>query len=207
MLMDLRRMREWGWERKLLPLYEEFKSSVVFGDQDLVNIYFSYHPHQLHLLPCEYNYRPDYCMYGDKLCLATQGIRIIHGNRGFFHREETEPVFSQLYSALRKVSRIFAEILIADLILNISQVLIDGSPICSDFLLEAESEIRSRNTSSCNLLHEKFLRFPRKILQPCEDWHVRMASKHETRGLMMEKQKCWQMTSLSRTIAVSGGVC
>lgn len=105
MLMDLGRMREWGWERKLIPLYEEFKSKVVFGDQDLVNIYFSFHPHQLHPLPCEYNYRPDYCMYGDKLCLATQGIRLVHGNRGFFHREETEPIFSQLYSALRKVSR------------------------------------------------------------------------------------------------------
>lgn len=104
MLMDLKRMRDWGWERKLIPLYEQFKSSVVFGDQDLVNIYFSYHPHQLHLLPCEFNYRPDSCMYGDKLCLATQGIRIIHANRGFFHREETEPIFSQLFSAFRKVS-------------------------------------------------------------------------------------------------------
>lgn len=104
MLMDLKKMREVGWERTLIPLYEQFKSSVVFGDQDLVNIYFSYHPHQLHLLPCEFNYRPDSCMYGDKLCLATEGIRIIHGNRGFFHREETEPIFSQLYSALRKVS-------------------------------------------------------------------------------------------------------
>lgn len=110
MLMDLKRMREWGWERKLVPLYEEFKSSVVFGDQDLVNIYFSYNPHQLHLLPCEYNYRPDYCMYGDKLCLATQGIKLIHGNRGFFHREETEPIFSQLYSAMRKVAIVFSGI-------------------------------------------------------------------------------------------------
>lgn len=104
MLMDLQRMRSLEWERKLMPLYEEFKSTIVFGDQDLINIYFSFNPHQLHPLPCEYNYRPDYCMYGDKLCLATRGIRLIHGNRGFFHREETEPIFSQLYSALRKVS-------------------------------------------------------------------------------------------------------
>lgn len=61
------------------------------------------------------------------------------------------------------------EFVISELILGTFQVVIDGSPICSDFLLEAESEIRSRNTSSCNLLHEKFLRFPRQILQPCED--------------------------------------
>lgn len=102
MLMDLKMMREQKWEQQLEPIYEHFKFRIVFGDQDLINIYFSLNPHQLFMLPCEVNFRPDHCMYM-QMCDALDGIKLIHGNRGYFHKNENEPVFSQIYSAIQKV--------------------------------------------------------------------------------------------------------
>lgn len=102
MLMDLKRMREERWEQLLLPIFEEYNLSLVFGDQDIINIYFYFHSSQLHVLPCELNYRPDHCMYGS-MCPARGGIKLIHGNRGYFHKPENQPIFSQIYNTIQKV--------------------------------------------------------------------------------------------------------
>lgn len=106
MLMDLARMRELQWEQKSKKIYENYNLSLVFGDQDIINIYFHFHPHELFLLPCEMNYRPDHCMYMS-LCPATNGIKLIHGNRGYFHKAESQPVFSQIYDAILKVRNVY----------------------------------------------------------------------------------------------------
>lgn len=104
MLMDLARMRELKWEQKSKNIYETYnlRGVLVFGDQDIINIYFHFHAHELFLLPCEMNYRPDHCMYMS-LCPAINGIKLIHGNRGYFHKAESQPVFSQIYDAILKV--------------------------------------------------------------------------------------------------------
>lgn len=102
MLMNLERMRQLKWEQKMLPIYQKYNLKLVFGDQDLINIYFAFHPEQLYILPCEFNYRPDHCMYMS-FCPADSGIQLIHGNRGYFHKPEDQPVFSQIYDTIQKV--------------------------------------------------------------------------------------------------------
>lgn len=44
MLMNLTRMREFKWVEYILPLYKEYKLKITWGDQDLINILFFYHP-------------------------------------------------------------------------------------------------------------------------------------------------------------------
>lgn len=109
MLMDLARMRKLQWEQKSKHIYEGYNLTLVFGDQDIINIYFHFHPNELFLLPCEMNYRPDHCMYGS-LCSAAEGIKLIHGNRGYFHKAESQPVFSQIYEAMLKVRDTFNQL-------------------------------------------------------------------------------------------------
>ena len=101
MLMKLDKMRQLKWERQITDIYETFNTRIVFGDQDLINIYFSSNPQQLFLMPCEFNYRPDHCMF--LMCPAKEGIKLIHGNRGYFHKEDNESIFILIYEAFRKV--------------------------------------------------------------------------------------------------------
>lgn len=42
--MNLTRMRQFGWEKYLAPIYKEFKLKITWGDQDIINIIFHYHP-------------------------------------------------------------------------------------------------------------------------------------------------------------------
>ena len=44
MLMNLTRMRAFKWEEYILPLHKEYKLKITWGDQDLINILFFYHP-------------------------------------------------------------------------------------------------------------------------------------------------------------------
>lgn len=108
MLMDLKKMREVMWEKTLMPIYDKYNLRIVFGDQDILNIYFHFNSDQLYILPCEFNYRPDHCMYVS-LCSAPKGIQIVHGNRGYFHKAD-QPIFSQIYDVMQKV-RTFLTIL------------------------------------------------------------------------------------------------
>lgn len=86
---------------------------LFFADQDLLNIYFHEHPERVLPIPCDWNYRPDHCIYGSNCPLATntvglwsqcppspattpalltsalnsdiwQGAWLVHGNRGVF---------------------------------------------------------------------------------------------------------------------------
>lgn len=106
MLMNLKKMRLINWEQSLLPIYNQYHTNLVWGDQDILNIYFHLHPDELNLLPCEFNYRPDHCIYMS-LCEVKDGIKILHGNRGYFHKDQNQPIFSQIYSAFQKVCSLF----------------------------------------------------------------------------------------------------
>lgn len=44
MLMNLTRMRAFQWESHLAPIYEKYKQKITWGDQDILNILFHYHP-------------------------------------------------------------------------------------------------------------------------------------------------------------------
>ncbi|KAK7802919.1 hypothetical protein U0070_013815 [Myodes glareolus] len=115
-----------AWEDMLLPLYQKYKNAITWGDQDLLNIIFYFNPgivlssyiinngcpfHQrsqnlskyecLYVFPCQWNYRPDHCMYGSNCKEAErEGVSVLHGNRGVYH-DDKQPTFRALYEAIR----------------------------------------------------------------------------------------------------------
>ncbi|XP_046635726.1 glucoside xylosyltransferase 2-like [Daphnia pulicaria] len=104
MLMNLTRMRHFGWEKYVVPIYHEYKSKIVWGDQDIINIVFHFHPEKLYVYPCHYNYRPDHCMYMSVCKTAEeQGIHVLHGNRGSFHNKK-QPAFKAVYATIEQYS-------------------------------------------------------------------------------------------------------
>lgn len=53
--------------------------------------------------PCQWNYRPDHCIYGSNCESAEEeGVHILHGNRGVYH-DGKQPAFRAVYEAIRKV--------------------------------------------------------------------------------------------------------
>lgn len=44
MLMNLTRMRQFQWTEYVVPIYKKFKLRITWGDQDIINIIFHYHP-------------------------------------------------------------------------------------------------------------------------------------------------------------------
>ncbi|XP_006630704.1 glucoside xylosyltransferase 2 [Lepisosteus oculatus] len=111
MLMNLTRIRSTlfknsmipaglSWEDLLYPLYQKYKNHITWGDQDLLNIIFHYNPECLYIFPCEWNYRPDHCMYGSNCKGAEEeGVSVLHGNRGVYH-DDKQPAFRAVYEAI-----------------------------------------------------------------------------------------------------------
>ncbi|XP_055238965.2 glucoside xylosyltransferase 2 isoform X2 [Gorilla gorilla gorilla] len=112
MLMNLTRIRSTqfknsmiptglAWEDMLYPLYQKYKNAITWGDQDLLNIIFYFNPECLYVFPCQWNYRPDHCMYGSNCREAEhEGVSVLHGNRGVYH-DDKQPTFRALYEAIR----------------------------------------------------------------------------------------------------------
>ncbi|KAG8439762.1 hypothetical protein GDO86_005798 [Hymenochirus boettgeri] len=114
MLMNMTRMRRkhfkndmttsrLHWGDLLLPLFKKYKLNITWGDQDLLNIMFSHNPESLFVFPCQWNYRPDHCIYGSNCHEAEDGIFVLHGNRGVYH-DEKQPAFRAVYEAFRNYS-------------------------------------------------------------------------------------------------------
>lgn len=100
MLMNLTRMRASNWTEKILEAYHKYKLSITWGDQDLLNIVFHDNPGLLYIYTCDWNYRPDHCIYGN-ICgpAKDNGISVIHGNRGVYHNNK-EPFFKAIYKTI-----------------------------------------------------------------------------------------------------------
>ncbi|XP_006974368.2 glucoside xylosyltransferase 1 isoform X4 [Peromyscus maniculatus bairdii] len=115
MLMNLTRMRRkyfkndmttarLQWGDILMPLLKKYKLNITWGDQDLLNIMFFHNPESLFVFPCQWNYRPDHCIYGSNCRGAEEeGVFILHGNRGVYH-DDKQPAFRAVYEALRNCS-------------------------------------------------------------------------------------------------------
>nr|XP_033815166.1 glucoside xylosyltransferase 1 isoform X2 [Geotrypetes seraphini] len=115
MLMNMTRMRrkyfkndmttaQLRWGELLMPLLKKYKLNITWGDQDLLNIMFFYNPDSLFIFPCQWNYRPDHCIYGSNCQEAEEeGISILHGNRGVYH-DDKQPVFRAIYEVLQNHS-------------------------------------------------------------------------------------------------------
>ncbi|XP_021916719.1 glucoside xylosyltransferase 2 isoform X2 [Zootermopsis nevadensis] len=103
MLMNLTRMRAFSWTSYVVPIYKEYKLKITWGDQDIINIIFHFHPDKLYIYPCRYNYRPDHCMYMSVCKSAeSQGVAVLHGSRGSFHAEK-QPAFQAVYRAMEEL--------------------------------------------------------------------------------------------------------
>uniref|UniRef100_U3IA11 Glucoside xylosyltransferase 1 n=1 Tax=Anas platyrhynchos platyrhynchos TaxID=8840 RepID=U3IA11_ANAPP len=89
------------WGEILMPLLKKYKLNITWGDQDLLNIMFFHNPESLYVFPCQWNYRPDHCIYGSNCKEAEEeGIFILHGNRGVYH-DDKQPTFRAVYEAIK----------------------------------------------------------------------------------------------------------
>lgn len=68
------------------------------------NRVFCYVIESLYVFPCQWNYRPDHCIYGSNCQEAEhEGVFILHGNRGVYH-DDKQPAFRAVYEAIQKVA-------------------------------------------------------------------------------------------------------
>ncbi|XP_062600456.1 glucoside xylosyltransferase 1-like [Saccostrea cucullata] len=102
MLMNLTRLRNSTWLPSIVNYYKEYKLKITWGDQDLINIYFHFHPDELYVYPCEWNYRPDHCMYMS-VCTGAErsGAYVLHGNRRAMQNDK-QPAFKAAYLAFKE---------------------------------------------------------------------------------------------------------
>ncbi|RWS11165.1 Glucoside xylosyltransferase 1-like protein [Dinothrombium tinctorium] len=119
MLMNLTRMRNIEWASYLPSILDKYDSEIVWGDQDIINIYFHSHKgkishlltseiifvsklDQLLVIPCEWNFRPDHCIYSE-VCKTAKvgGAQLLHGNRDSFINDKL-PVFKIIFNAIKE---------------------------------------------------------------------------------------------------------
>lgn len=156
-------MRQFQWAEYVTPVYKKYKLNITWGDQDIINIIFHFHPgthlryiiklsfnfnktfvDKLYIFNCEWNYRPDHCMYMN-ICKSAEanGVHILHGNRGVFH-SENQPLFNQIY-------RTFDEYQLT-------------SDVIQEFYLPLEYNIETTTHTNCGKLKNNFLKNVKKYL-------------------------------------------
>ena len=69
MLINLERMRNFGFVPKAIEAFEVYKFNITWWDQDVFNIVMFQHPEIVYRMPCWWNYRPDHCQYSNWLVL------------------------------------------------------------------------------------------------------------------------------------------
>ena len=56
---------------------------------------------KVYVYPCEWNYRPDHCMYQNNCpSLEQNGVYVLHGNRGVFHNDKHRS-FKAVYDIIK----------------------------------------------------------------------------------------------------------
>ncbi|XP_049877470.1 glucoside xylosyltransferase 1-like [Pectinophora gossypiella] len=153
MLMNLTRMRGFGWTEYITPIMLKWKLNIPWGDQDIINIIFHHHERAVLELSCRYNYRSDQCMYGDACADATHdGIFLLHGNRKTFHNDK-QPAFEAIYRAVEEY-----EI---------------GTDPAEAFLSNLDKYFTEAPQSNCGNLKDAFLKVPVDTLSHMYETTVR----------------------------------
>ncbi|XP_067946064.1 glucoside xylosyltransferase 2-like [Watersipora subatra] len=102
MLMNMTRIRAFTWLEHMNDYLTRYKYNITWGDQDLLNILFHHYPEFVYIYECNWNYRPDHCMYMSVCKVAEQdGISVLHGNRGVLHNDK-HPQFKAIYDAFEE---------------------------------------------------------------------------------------------------------
>ncbi|XP_005097805.1 glucoside xylosyltransferase 1 [Aplysia californica] len=145
MLMNLTRLRSTRWHLDMPELYNKYRLSIPWGDQDLINIYFARHPDQLYVMGCEWNYRSDHCKYMS-VCPSAEkrGVAVLHGSkRGFL--VEKQPAFAAVYNVFH------------------NHRLGDNFEI--HFLKHLEEELKAAKPSNCGKVSNAFLMRLRDVVE------------------------------------------
>ncbi|UJR34034.1 hypothetical protein I4U23_021447 [Adineta vaga] len=136
MLMNLTRMREVDMISKITNIFEEFYLNITWGDQCLLNIYFNYYPEQMYEFTCDWNYRPDHCIYENNCAIAKDdGVKILHGCRSAFHNDKYEE-FKAIYQVIHQWNF--------------------DSNLKSSLLSEIKTKLRTFSTTNCGKTPELF---------------------------------------------------
>jgi len=81
-LMKLKQLRETNIETVFTSIWVVSDHQLIFHDQDVLNIFFHFHPSLLLPLSPKFNFRPDQCLDDD---FSDNLVTVVHGNRGCFH--------------------------------------------------------------------------------------------------------------------------
>ncbi len=104
LLMNLTRMRKYGWEDKLLNIWfdaEKMQPRFTLTDQERINILLYFNPDLLFRLPCQFNYQGWFCNLKTCKSASTNGIQLIHGSGDQF---SWPWVFKNVYIAYKNVN-------------------------------------------------------------------------------------------------------
>ncbi|XP_056429920.1 glucoside xylosyltransferase 1 isoform X2 [Hyla sarda] len=151
------------WGEILMPLLKKYKLNITWGDQDLLNIIFSHNPESIYIFPCQWNYRPDHCIYGSNCNEAEDGIFILHGNRGVYH-DNKQPAFRAVYEALRNFSF--------------------GYDLIESLLHPLELELQKTEHTYCGRIHQLFTK---QLTKSIDDFYTRQSNgscKFSTGGVL-----------------------
>lgn len=149
MLMNLTRMREFKWLDYVIPIHKQYRLQITWGDQDIINIIFYYHPEKLFIYSCRYNYRPDHCMYMSVCAEAEkEGALVLHGSRGTFHSEK-QPPFQLVYRAMLEYH-------------------LTSDPY-HHLLLPMQNYLALDDSSNCGKISQVFIKQPKLWLDPNQD--------------------------------------
>ncbi|EEC10223.1 hypothetical protein IscW_ISCW019642 [Ixodes scapularis] len=147
MLMNLTRMRAFGWESLMGPLLTKYERNISWGDQDLINIVFHDHPDKLLVLSCKWNFRTDHCMYGPNCLGATAAL--LHGNRNVFQTSK-EPAFRAVYLAMQQARAPSSwPACPIECFLSLPKTYQLGSSLLTGFLDPLEKGLRKARTTRC----------------------------------------------------------
>lgn len=106
LLMNLTRMRQFQLNEKLIPLAKKYKN-LKWGDQCLLNALMHYHPENVKLIDCSWNFRIEHCRFPISECKAAieTGIGILHGSRQVFKSKKLydEPIYRAIYQLYDQV--------------------------------------------------------------------------------------------------------
>ena len=94
-----------GFSSELLVSYYDKYSAVAEHDQKLMNYVFHYNSEHLYALPCEFNWKTDYCMPEKKHLVCEQADKIgavaIHGTTSAFYSTD-HPVLKILFRIFKE---------------------------------------------------------------------------------------------------------
>ncbi|KAG7163068.1 Glucoside xylosyltransferase 2-like [Homarus americanus] len=94
--------------------------------------------HKLYVYGCEYNLRPDHCMYMS-VCKAAEkrGVFVLHGNRGTFHSGK-QPAFRAVYRAWEEYNL--------------------GQDLRQDLYYPMQRYLLKTSNTTCGKIHNAFLK-------------------------------------------------